>query len=250
MLNELKIFESKKFGKIRTLKIENEPYFVAIDVCNALDLKNPTMVISRLDEDERTKFNLGRQGETNLVNEYGLYNLILASRKKEAKEFKRWITHEVLPNIRKHGMYATDELLNNPDLLIQVATQLKEEREKRKALERQHNINKPKVLFANAVESSKTSVLIGDLAKIMRQNGVEIGQNKLFRWLRDNKYLISRKGESYNLPTQKAMEQGLFEIKERTRNNYGTILITKTPKVTGKGQVFFINKFLSGMAEI
>ena len=130
-MQELKIFQNEQFGRVRTLQIEKEPYFVAIDVCNILGLTNPTVAISRLDEDEVTKFNLGGlSGETNIVNEYGLYNLILASRKPQAKAFKRWITHEVIPSIRKHGLYATDELLDNPDFLIEAITKLKEEREK------------------------------------------------------------------------------------------------------------------------
>lgn len=244
-MNELQIFNNSEFGEVRVLEINNEPWFVATDICKSLELSNPTVAVNRLDEDERSKFNLGRQGETNVINEYGLYNLILSSRKKSAKEFKRWITHEVIPTIRKHGMYATEELLANPDLLISVAQELKVEREKRKTLEAERETNKPKVLFADSVQSSKKSILVGELAKLIKQNGVDIGQNRLFAWLRKEGYLISRKGESFNLPTQRSMELGVLEIKESTHiNPDGSVRLTKTPKVTGKGQVYFINKFI------
>lgn len=244
-MNELQIFNNSEFGEVRVLEINNEPWFVATDICKSLELSNPTVAVNRLDEDERSKFNLGRQGETNVINEYGLYNLILSSRKKSAKEFKRWITHEVIPTIRKHGMYATEELLDNPDLLISVAKELKFERERRKLLEAERETNKPKVLFADSVQSSKKSILVGELAKLIKQNGVDIGQNRLFAWLRKEGYLISRKGESFNLPTQRSMELGVLEIKESTHiNPDGSVRLTKTPKVTGKGQVYFINKFI------
>lgn len=248
MNNQLQIFKNSEFGEIRVVDINNEPWFIAIDICKALDLSNPTVAVQRLDEDERAKFNLGRQGETNIVNEYGLYNLILASRKPEAKKFKRWVTHEVIPSIRKHGAYMTpekiEEVLMNPDTIIQLATQLKEERQKRLEAEKQIEEQKPKVLFANAVMASKTSILVGELAKILRQNGIDIGQNRLFKWLRDNGYLIKRSGTDYNMPTQYSMDLGLFEVKETTiTHSDGHISISKTPKVTGKGQLYFINKF-------
>lgn len=246
-MNEMQIFENSEFGSVRTVEINNEPYFVASDICKALDLSNPTVALDRLDNDERSKFNLGRQGEANVVNEYGLYNLVLASRKKEAKEFKRWITHEVLPSIRKHGMYAVDELLENPDIAIKAFTALKEEREKNKKLTEDNNRMKPKEIFADAVTSSHTSILIGELAKLLKQNGIETGQNRLFNYLRNNGYLIKRKGTDYNMPTQKSMQMGLFEIKESTSvNPDGSIRTNKTTKVTGKGQQYFINKFLRG----
>jgi anti-repressor protein len=247
-MNDLQVFNNDKFGKIRVLNINNEPWFVAADVCKILDLSNPTVALQRLDEDERSKFNLGRQGETNIVNEYGLYNLILASRKKEARQFKRWITHEVIPAIRKHGAYMTPDViertLSDPDFIIRLATQLKEERQARIEAEKKIALDKPKVIFADAVTASKTSILVGELAKLLRQNGIDIGQNRLFQWLRDNGYLIRRKGTDYNMPTQYSMELGLFEIKETTiTHSDGHISISKTPKVTGKGQLYFINKF-------
>lgn len=244
-MNELQNFNFNG-SQVRALTIDNEPWFVATDACKILGLTNTTVALQRLDEDERSKFNLGRQGKTNIVNEYGLYTLILASRKSEAHKFKRWVTHEVLPAIRKHGAYMTDKkaeaIITNKDaladLLQQASDQLKEK-------DIQIAEMKPKALFADAITESHTSILVGDLAKILRQNGVEIGARRLFKWLRDNHYLISRKGSDYNSPTQRSMEMGLFEIKESSHiNGNGVNVITKTPKVTGKGQKYFVNKFL------
>ena len=247
-MNELQIFKNSEFGEIRTVSKNNEPWFVAIDVCNALELSNPTVVVGRLDEDERTKFNLGRQGMTNIVNEYGLYNLILASRKKEAKKFKRWITHDVIPTIRKHGAYMSSEViektLSDPDYLIRLATNLKEEKAKRALAEAQVEKDKPKVLFADSCEVAENSILIGEFAKRLKQNGYDIGQNKLFEWLRQHDYLC-KSGERKNLPTQYSMERGLFEVKTRIMSNpNGSIRTTSTTKITGKGQIYFTNKFL------
>lgn len=248
-MNELKIFQNSEFGEIRTITKNNEPWFVAIDVCNALDLKNPTVSVGRLDEDEVTKFNLGGlSGESNIVSEYGLYNLILASRKKEAKKFKRWITHEVIPTIRKHGAYMTSEViektLSDPDYLIRLATNLKEEKAKRALAESQIEKDKPKVLFADSCEVAENSILIGEFAKKLKQNGYNIGQNKLFEWLRQHDYLC-KSGERKNLPTQYSMERGLFEIKTRVFSNpNGSVRTTSTTKITGRGQIYFTNKFL------
>lgn len=248
-MNELKIFQNSEFGEIRTITKNNEPWFVAIDVCNALDLKNPTVSVGRLDEDEVTKFNLGGlSGESNIVSEYGLYNLILASRKKEAKKFKRWITHEVIPTIRKHGAYMSSEViektLSDPDYLIRLATNLKEEKAKRALAEAQIEKDKPKVLFADSCEVAENSILIGEFAKRLKQNGYDIGQNKLFEWLRQHDYLC-KSGERKNLPTQYSMELGLFEVKTRIMSNpNGSVRTTSTTKITGKGQIYFTNKFL------
>ena len=248
-MNELKIFQNSEFGEIRTITKNNDPWFVAIDVCNALDLKNPTVSVGRLDEDEVTKFNLGGlSGESNIVSEYGLYNLILASRKKEAKKFKRWITHEVIPTIRKHGAYMTSEViektLSDPDYLIRLATNLKEEKAKRALAEAQIEKDKPKVLFADSCEVAENSILIGEFAKRLKQNGFDIGQNKLFEWLRQHDYLC-KSGERKNLPTQYSMERGLFEVKTRIMSNpNGSVRTTSTTKITGKGQIYFTNKFL------
>lgn len=244
-MNQLQNFNFNG-AQVRALTIENEPWFVATDACKILGLTNTTVALQRLDKDERSKFNLGRQGKTNIVNEYGLYTLILASRKPEAHSFKRWVTHEVLPAIRKHGAYMTDrkafDVVHNEsglaDLLQQAADQLKQK-------DIQIAEMKPKALFADAITESDTSILVGDLAKILRQNGIEIGARRLFKWLRKNHYLISRRGSDYNSPTQRSMEMGLFEIKESSHiNGNGVNVITKTPKVTGKGQQYFVNKFL------
>lgn len=248
-MNDLQIFKNSEFGEIRTVTKNNEPWFVAIDVCNALDLKNPTVSVGRLDEDEVTKFNLGGlSGESNIVSEYGLYNLILASRKKEAKKFKRWITHDVIPSIRKHGAYMSSEVIEktlcDPDYLIRLATNLKEEKAKRALAEAQIEKDKPKVLFADSCEVAENSILIGEFAKRLKQNGYNIGQNKLFEWLRQHDYLC-KSGERKNLPTQYSMERGLFEVKTRIVSNpNGSVRTTSTTKVTGKGQIYFTNKFL------
>lgn len=254
-MNSLKVFENKEFGKVRTIMTDGEPLFIAADVCKALDIKNFTQAVSRLDTDERAMLNIGRQGRTNVVNEYGLYNLVLASRKPEAKAFKRWITHEVIPAIRKHGGYLTpdktEELLNDPDLIIQLATNLKEERAARSQAEQQLAVAKPKVLFADAVAASDSTILIGDLAKIIKQNGHAVGQQRMFKWLREHGYLIKRMGADYNSPTQKAMELGLFKIKETAvTHSDGHVTVSKTVKVTGKGQKYFIAKFEAKKHEI
>lgn len=249
---ELQIFSNSEFGEIRTITKDDEPWFVASDICRSLDLSNPTMAMQRIDDDEKAKFNLGLSGgETNCVNEYGLYSLALASRKKEAKDFKRWITHEVLPSIRKNGGYiAGQETMSDDELMAKallVANNKIAERDKI-IEQKQARIEqmKPKEIFADAVATSHTSILVGDLAKLICQNGVQIGQKRLFVWLRDRGYLI-KSGSSYNMPTQRYIEQGLFEIKESNLvNPDGSVRITRTPKVTGKGQVYFVNKFLKG----
>lgn len=248
-MNEIRSFNSLEFGQIRTTKISNEVWFVGKDIAAALGYKNLTDALSKHvqgdDKGVAKCDTLGGAQNMVVINESGMYSLIFSSKLEKAQKFKRWVTSEVLPSIRKHGMYATDELVNNPELLIQIATQLKEEREQRKILEEQHEANRSKVLFAESVESSKQTILIGDLAKLIRQNGYNIGQNRLFDWMRKNGYLICRNGESYNMPTQKSMELGLFEIKESSIvNPDGSVRVTRTPKVTGKGQIYFIEKFI------
>lgn len=250
-MNELQIFNSEEFGEIRTITKDNEPWFVASDICRSLDLSNPTMAMQRIDDDEKAKFNLGLSGgETNCVNEYGLYSLVLASRKREAKDFKRWITHEVLPSIRKNGGYiAGQETMSDDELMAKallVANNKIAERDKI-IEQKQARIEqmKPKEIFADAVATSHTSILVGDLAKLICQNGYQIGAKRLFSWLRDNGYLIKRKGTDWNMPTQKSLELGLFEIKESTHiGGNGCNVTTRTPKATGKAQIYFINKFL------
>lgn len=249
-MNELQIFKNEEFGEIRTVQLNNETYFVGKDVAEALKYNEPHKAIQRhVEEDDRTKHPVtdssGRDQEAWIITESGLYALIFGSKLESAKRFKHWVTSEVLPSIRKHGVYAVDELLENPDMAIKAFTALKEEREKNKLLQADNDRMKPKEIFADAVATSHTTILIGDLAKILKQNGVEIGQKRLFAWLRDNGYLIKRNGTDYNMPTQKAMERGLFEIKESTVNNPdGSVRINRTTKVTGKGQQYFINKFL------
>ncbi|MBT9262999.1 phage antirepressor KilAC domain-containing protein [Lacticaseibacillus paracasei] len=247
-MNQPQLFNFES-NAVRTMTYNDEVWFAAPDVTKALKLTNTTVALKSLDGDEVTKFNLGGlSGETNFINEPGLYKLIGASRKPAAKRFNRWVTHEVLPSIRKHGAYMTPETIEkaiyDPDFIINLATQLKDEQAKTAALTADNETMKPKALFADAVATSHTSILIGDLAKLIRQNGVDIGQNRLFAWLREHGYLIGS-GDRRNMPTQRAMDLGLFDIKERTfQNPDGSVRITKTTKVTGKGQQYFINKFL------
>jgi len=246
-MNEIKIFENEQFGQIRTINQNGEPWFVAADICRVLEISNPSVAIDRLDEDERAKFNLGRQGMGYAVNKPGLYTLILGSRKPEAKTFKRWITHEVLPAIEKHGMYATAEtaekILNDPDFLIKTLETLKEERAKRVQAEEKIALDAPKVLFADCVAQAETDILIGELAKLLKQNGMEVGQNRLFERLRKEGFIM----KNSTMPTQRAMEMGLFRVIERsiTQPN-GTTRITQTTKVTGKGQQYFVNRYIGG----
>ena len=252
-MNELTIFKNEQFGEIRTIVKNDEIWFVGKDVATALGYSNPSnAVVTHVDDDDKTTYlnqvsGSNYKSKTAIINESGLYSLVLSSKLPTAKKFKRWITSEVLPSIRKHGGYLTqakiEEVLLNPDTIIKLATDLKEERAKRVEVEKQLEINKPKVLFAEAVATAKTSILIGELAKLIKQNGYDIGQKRLFQYLRENGYLIKQKGSAYNSPTQKSMDMGLFEIKERTINHSDHIEIVKTTKVTGKGQIYFINLF-------
>lgn len=235
---------------VRTVIINNEPYFVGKDIADILGYQRADNAIrNHVDEEDKLTHRFSASGQNRnmtIINESGLYSLILSSKLPQAKEFKRWVTSEVLPTIRKNGMYATDELLDNPDFAIATLQKLKEEREAKKQLEAQIEADRPKVIFSDAVSASHTSILVGEFAKIMRQNGADMGQNRMFAWLRENGYLISRKGSDRNMPTQKSMELGLFEIKETTINHSdGHISISKTPKITGKGQLYFTEKILS-----
>lgn len=220
------------------------------DVAGILGYQNGSRDVNRhVDEEDKLKYRFGTSGQDRemiIINESGLYSLILSSKLPQAKEFKRWVTSEVLPTIRKNGMFATDELLDNPDFAIATLQKLKEEREAKKLLEAQIEADRPKVLFADAVSASHTSILVGELAKLISQNGYKIGANRLFAWMRENGYLIKRKGSDWNMPTQRSMDLKLFEIKEtNVQHADGHISVNKTPKVTGKGQQYFINKFLS-----
>lgn len=244
---ELSVFKNQEFGSIRATNINGEPWFVGKDVAEVLGYSNPRDALSKhvdLDDKNTVAKRDGTTGNPNMtvINESGLYSLILGSKLPGAKKFKRWVTSEVLPSIRKNGGYiAGQETMSDDDLLakaLMVATKKIEERER--LLEEQ----KPKVIFADAVSASENTILIGELAKILRANGCETGQNRLFETLRNDGFLINRKGTDYNMPTQKSMELGLMKIKENAiTHSDGHVSITKTPKITGKGQQYFINRY-------
>ena len=252
-MNELQIFKNKDFGEVRTSIINDEPYFNLNDVCRILDIRNPRDAKSRLNIDGVGTTDgvdsIGRKTEVTMINESNLYKLIFQSRKPEAERFADWVTSEVLPTIRKHGAYMTETViertLTDPDYLIQLATTLKEERQRRLLAEEENERNKPKVLFSDSCEVAENSILIGEFAKRMKQNGLpNMGQNRLFTYLRNQGYLC-KNGERRNQPTQKSMEQGLFETKVRVINNPdGSTRTTTTTKMTGKGQIYFTNKLL------
>jgi len=252
MENNIQVFQNQEFGELRTVVMGGEPWFVAKDVCDALEIENSRDAVARLDTDEKNTVVLtdGTPGNPNkaIVSESGLYSLVLGSRKPQAKPFKRWVTHDVIPSIRKHGAYMTPETIEkallNPDTIIQLATTLKSEQEKRRAAEAQIEADKPKVQFADSVGSSKQAILIREMAKLLKQNGVDMGEKRLFSWLRANGFLISC-GDDYNLPTQKSMNLGLMIIRERTYTDDVHTRIMRTPMITGKGQQYFIRKFLT-----
>lgn len=264
MEKNLQVFNYKE-SAVRTVQKDGEPWFVLKDVCSVLGIGNSRMAADRLETDEVSQTDiidaLGRNQTATVINESGLYNVILRSDKPEAKPFRKWVTSEVLPSIRKHGAYMTPETLEaailSPDYLLKVVTALKDETDRRKALETENaTLNqhleaaKPKTLFADSVAAAGTTILIGELAKILRQNGVNMGEKRLFEWLRKEGYLVRRKGTDYNMPTQRAMELGLFQIKETVVNHSsGYTSVNKTPKVTGKGQQYFISKFLAKPVE-
>lgn len=253
-INELKIVEQRELlGKeFRVYGDFENPLFLAKDVAEWIEHSNSRMMLQAVDENEKLCVNnpyaLQGQQEQWFLTEDGLYEVLMQSRKPIAKEFKREVK-QILKTIRKHGLYAKEELLDNPDIAIAAFKALKEEREARKALEAENERMQPAKIFADAVSASNTSILIGELAKVLRQNGVQIGQNRLFSWMREHGYLM-KGGESRNIPTQAAMEHGLFEIKEATYiNSNGVNIITRTAKVTGKGQVYFVNLFLGKQIE-
>ena len=248
-MNELQIFKNEEFGEVRTVTIDNEPWFVGKDVAMALGYQNASKALSDHVE-ECDKLNneslssLGQRGGW-IINESGLYALIFGSKLESAKRFKRWVTSEVLPAIRKTGGYQSHTPQGKQLLALAVLEAQKTIEEQAAEIGRM----KPKEIFADAVSTSHTAILIGDLAKILKQNGIETGQKRLFAWLRENGYLIKRKVTDWNMPTQKSMEMGLFEVKESTVNNPdGSVRINRTTKVTGKGQVYFVNKFLEATA--
>ena len=256
-MNDLKIFENPEFGTIRTLELNSEPWFVGKDVAEALGYGTgkslANAVANHVDDDDKgvTKMMTpGGMQNITIINESGLYSLILSSKLPTAKAFKRWVTSEVLPAIRRTGGYipitpqmSEQEIMARAvQISMNTIAQQKEQLSKQaEQLEQQA----PKVLFAESVASSSSSILVFDLAKLLKQNGVQIGGNRLFTWLRENGYLVKRKGSDYNMPTQRSMNLGLFEIKESTHTHAdGHVTVNRTPKVTGKGQIYFVSKFL------
>lgn len=252
-MENVQIFSNEEFGRIRTIAINGEPWFVGKDVAERLGYTDTAQAVRKhIDDEDKGVVDLTTPGgiqRATIINESGLYSLVLSSKLPRARAFKRWVTSEVIPSIRKRGVYATpqaaEQMLKDPDVMIRALQELKAERQKRQQLEQKQKEDAPKVIFADAVAASQTSILVGDLAKLICQNGVAIGQTRLFSWMRSNGFLMSRAGASYNMPTQRAMEAGLFEVKESTFvHSDGRIGIVKTPKVTGKGQQYFINRFL------
>ena len=251
--SELKIFNYKN-NEVRTTIKDGEIWWVLKDVCDILGLSEPHRVASRLEKDERTLMtvtdNLGRQQNTTIINEPGLYKVIFRSDKPEAKKFMHWVSHEVLPSIRKHGAYITsakmEELMSDPDTWVKLIRTLQQERREKELLQNQIEKDKPKIIFSDAVSASDCHILIGEMAKILKGNGIEIGQNRLFERLRNDGFLIRRKGSDHNIPTQKSMNLGLFRIIETAiTHSDGHVTIAKTAKITGKGQVYFTKYFLA-----
>ena len=241
MENNIQVFNNEEFGEVRTVMVSGEPWFVAVDVCKALELSNPTVAVSRLDEDERSKFNLGRQGEGTIVNEAGLYSLILGSRKPEAKAFKRWITHDVIPAIRKTGGYiqgeesmSDDDLIARALVMAQKKIELREQQLKEK--DAQLELQKPKVDFADHVTDSDNAIDMGTFAKYAQKQGITMGRNTLFKWLRDQGVLMDN-----NVPYQRYLNAGWSKVIELTYNTGSGQYTNPKTLVTGKGQVALIN---------
>ena len=249
-MQELQIFKNEEFGEVRTVTIDNEPWFVGKDIAEALGYSDTNKAVAMHVENEDKKLNdktspsFGQRGAT-LINESGLYALIFGSKLESAKRFKHWVTSEVLPAIRKTGGYQMQAPQGKELLALAVLEAQKTIEEQTAQIEEM----KPQAVLGQAITTANTSILVGDLAKILKQNGIEIGAKRLFQWMRENGYLIKRKGTDWNLPTQRSMEMELFEIKESVHiDGNGCNKITRTPKVTGKGQEYFINKFLEGAA--
>ena len=255
-MSDLQLFQNPEFGRVRIVEVSGEAWMVGKDVAEALGYKNPRQALaSNVEAEDRGVHSVdtpsGEQ-EMTIINESGLYSLVLSSKLPNARKFRRWVTTEVLPTVRKHGAYMTPETLQaailNPDTMIQLCQQLKAEQEHSRQLEAENAAMLPKAVFADAVSASKSSILVGELAKLLRQNGVDTGEKRLFHWLRQNGYLIKRNGADHNMPTQRSIEQGLFVIKETTVCHAdGHTTISKTPKVTGKGQQYFVNLHLRSM---
>ena len=252
----IEIFKNDRFGEVRVAGTSENPLFCLADVFKILGLRVDAVQSRLTDAPIRIGVtdSIGREQQMNFVNEKNLYKVIMRSDKPQAEPFQDWVCGEVLPSIRKHGAYMTNDTLEkaltSPDFLIQLATNLKEEQQKRIEAEQKIRSDAPKVLFADAVSTSRRSCLIAELAKILQQNGIKIGQNRLFEWLRKNGYLC-QKGQYYNQPSQKSMELGLFEIKQTTINKPdGSVLVSTTTKVTGKGQIYFVDKFLNAQSPV
>lgn len=249
---ELKIFNYKN-NEVRTTIKDGEIWWVLKDVCQILGITNHKDIILKLEPDEKgvEKIDsLGGTQKTTIINEAGLYKTIFRSNKPEAKKFMHWVTHEVLPSIRKHGAYITsakmEELMADPDTWVKLIRTLQQERREKELLQNKIDKDKPKVIFSDAVSASDCHILIGEMAKILKGNGIEIGQNRLFERLRKDGFLIRRKGSDKNIPTQKSMNLGLFRIIETAiTHSDGHVTIAKTAKITGKGQVYFAKYFLT-----
>ena len=249
---ELKIFNYKN-NEVRTTIKDGEIFWVLKDVCDVLGIQNYRNVAAKLGDDEKDVHQmdtLGGRQKFIIVNEAGLYKTIFRSDKPEAKKFMHWITHEVLPSIRKHGAYITsakmEELMNDPDTWVKMIRTLQQERREKELLKNQVEKDKPKVIFCDAVSASDCDILVGELAKILRGNGIDIGQNRLFERLRNEGFLVRRKGSDKNVPTQRSMNLGLFKITETAiTHSDGHVTIAKTAKITGKGQVYFVKYFLA-----
>lgn len=243
-MNDIQMFTNDEFGTIRVADNNGEPWFVAKDVCDALGINKYRDAVSRLDADERESVvvdTLGGKQEVSAVSEPGFYKLVMKSRKPEAKAFQRWVTHEVLPSIRKQGGYMTARADETPEQIMARALMLAKDTMDRQ--QREIAVLRPKALFADAVAASDGTCLIGELAKMMRQNGVHVGQNRLFEWLRRDGFL-GKTGSNYNVPTQMAMERGLFRIKETAvTHSDGHVTVNRTPKATGRGQRYFIDRY-------
>lgn len=251
-MNKIQVFNNPDFGEVRTIEESGTVLFCGRDVAMALGYTNPSKALNDHCRGVTKRYTPTTSGtqEVSFIPESDLYRLVFSSKLPTAEKFTDWVTSEVLPTIRKHGVYMTPETIEaallNPDTIIKLATELKSEREKRLALEGKVEEDAPKVLFANAVSAAKTSILVGELAKLLKQNGINIGQNRLFAWMRQNGFLIRRSGNDFNMPTQRSMEMGLFEIKETAITHAdGHVSVSKTPKVTGRGQQYFVNLFLS-----
>lgn len=272
-MNQLQSFQHSKFGELQILIKDGKEFFPATDVARTLGYSDPHKAIKQHTKQDGwvnhpVTDSLGRTQQKKFINEGNLYRLIVRSKLPEAEKFEQWVFDEVLPTIRKTGGYVSEdreeEFIRNyfPSFSDEVKQAMILDLKKQNSdLKQKLKLQKPKVLFADAVETSESSILVGELAKILIQNGVKtvsingkekkMGQNNLFIWLRDNGYLCKKKGEMFNLPTQYSIDNGLFEIKKRTQQNPdGSIRVTRTPKVTGKGQIYFVNKFLEDQTAV